>query len=377
MKKTIIAILVVILWVIWYYTAIRYPSFSIQEQNDAKMVLFWLLLGVSFIVINYLTNRDPKKNRIFVRWILIFDLYVLWNFFLKQDLHINWVEFAIFFIFLLLLILNSFIKHRIKKIIWIVLWIWLLFFLSNAILPDFEINPLENTNTSNKNQIIINNQENIEKLKENGAKIIINRQKNDKTINITQSIQEEINIDLVKKISFLSKSDSINTDVYILIWESIIYMKPQSSIDFSISWGKLLLYSDSLNSRVHLYTNQEDEFLIWWDNLIPEKLNKIEDQKIMKDLQEIKNNKILEQNWWFLLENNITRKISKILLDISFYIFPDQYKNNLENYDSVIKLLWIEDTSNNYKDSETWSWTKKDIINQIKKWYWKTYLKLF
>lgn len=367
----------VILWVIWYYTAIRYPSFSIQEQNDAKMVLFWLLLWVSFIVINYLTNRDPKKNRIFVRWILIFDLYVLWNFFLKQDLHINWVEFAIFFIFLLLLILNSFIKHRIKKIIWIVLWIWLLFFLSKAILPDFEINPLENTNTSNKNQIIINNQENIEKLKENWAKIIINRQKNNKTINITESIQEEINIDLVKKISFLSKSDNIKTDLYILIWENIVYMKPQSSIDFSISWSKLLLYSESLNSRVHLYTNQEDKFLIWWNNMIPERLNEIEDQKIMKDLQEIKNNKILEQNWWFLLENNITRKISKILLDISFYIFPDQYKNNLENYDSVIKILLIEDISNSYKDSQAWSWAKKNIINQIKKWYWKTYLKLF
>lgn len=377
MKKIIITIFVVILCVVWYYIAIRYPSFSIQEQNDAKMVLFWLLLGVSFIVINYLTNRDPKKNKIFVRWILIFDLYVLWNFFLKQDLHINWVEFAIFFIFLLLLILNSFIKHRIKKIIWIILWIWLLFFLSKAILPDFEINPLENTNTSNKNQIIINNQENIEKLKENVAKIIINRQKNNKTISITQSIQEEINIDLVKKISFLSKSDSIDTDLYILIWESIVYMKPQSSIDFSISWNKLLLYSDSLNSRVHLYTNQEDKFLIWWNNLIPERLNKIEDQKIMKDLQEIKNNKILEQNWWFLLENDITRKISKGLLDISFYFFPVQYKNNLENFDTVVKLLQLENTDSSYEKSWISTWDKESILKQIKKWYWKTYLKLF
>lgn len=373
MKKIVIIIIAILLAIISYFVINNYWSFDIQTQNDIKIAWFGLLLGVSFIRINYLSKKNPKKNREIIRTILIFNLYVLGNFFLKSEINLNWTEFAIFFIFLLLLILTSYIKHRIKAIIWLILWVWILFFLLKAVFPDFEIDPNEIETTKNQDKITIQNTETTENLSANNTKIIVERNKWNKTINIEWNSQEAINIDDIKKISFLSKSDKIQTKVFISIWKDIIYLNPQSSINFQSSGEKTIISSDSIIWKVWIYPSSPSNIIISWSNI-----NSINPQN-NEELQKLQDNKsaIINQYGWFLIENQVTRKISKFLLDISFYMFPAQYKDNLENYDSVIKLLWIEDVSSNYKDSQAWSWTKNDILNQIKKWYWKTYLKLF
>lgn len=373
MKKIVIIIIAVLLSIISYFVVSNYQSFDIQTQNDIKIAWFWLLLGVSFIRINYLSKKDPKKNREIIRTIMIFNLYILGNFFLKSEINLNWVEFSIFFIFLLLLILSSYIKHWIKAIIWLILWIWILFFLLKAVFPDFEINPNDIETTKFQDKITIQTTENTDTLLANNTKILIDKLKGNKTINIEWSSWEPINIKDIRKISFLSKSDKIQTKTFISIWKDILFLNPQSSINFQSSGEKIIISSDSINWKIWIYPNSKSNIILSWNSI-----NSINTQTD-EELQKIQDNKseIINQYWWFLIENQITRKISKILLDISFYIFPDQYKNNIENYNSVIKLLWIEDVSDSYKDSQSWSWNTKDIINQVKKGYWKTYLKLF
>lgn len=373
MKKIVIIIIAVLLAIISYFVISNYWSFDIQTQNDIKIAWFGLLLGISFIRISYLSKKNPKKNKEIIRTILIFDLYILGNFFLKSEINLNWAEFAIFFIFLLLLILSSYIKHWIKSIIWLILWIWILFFLLKAVFPDFEIDPNEINLNQIQDKLIIQTTENQGSLDSNTAKLIIEKSKNIKTIDIKWNSQESINIDDIKKISFLSKSDKIQTKVFVSIWKDIIYLNPQSSINFKPSGEKTIISSDSINWKIWIYPSPTSDIIISWNNI-----NQINPQN-NEEIQKLKDNKseIINQYGWFLIENQITRKISKSLLDISFYIFPSQYKNNLENYDSVIKLLWIEDVSSNYKDSQTWSWNTEEILNQVKKWYWKTYLKLF
>lgn len=373
MKKIFTLIFAIILGISLYFVVSNYWSFDIQTQNNIKIAWFGLLLGISFIRINYLSKKNPKKNREIIRAILIFNLYILGNFFLKSEINLNWAEFAIFFIFLLLLILSSYIKHWIKAIIWLILWIWILFFLLKAVFPDFEISPKNIEINEIQDKITIQTTENTENLLANNAKIIIERSKGNKTINIEWNKQEPINIKDIRKISFLSKNDQVQAKLFIFIWKDILFINPQSSISFQSSGEKIVISSDSINWKIWIYPNSKSNIILSWNNI-----NQINTQN-NEEFQKLQDNKseIINQYGWFLIENQITRKISKVLLDISFYLFPVKYKNNLENYGSVIKLLWIEDIENDYKNSQIWSWTTKDIINQVKKWYWKTYLKLF
>ncbi len=373
MKKIVIAIITILLAILAYFILINYNNFDIQTQNDIKTAWFGLLLGISFILISYLSNRNAKKNKEIVRTILIFDLYILGNFFLKPNINLNWPEFAIFFIFLLLLILTSYIKHWTKTIIWLILWIWILFFLLKSVFPDFEINPNEIDTNQTQNKLLVQTTENTDTLKSNNVKLTIETSKNTKSVDIIWNSESPINIDNIHKISFLSKSDKVQAKIYIIIWKDILYINPQSTINFQSSGEEIIISSNSPADKVWIYQNSSSNIIISWNNI-----NSINPQN-NEELQKIMNNKslIINQYGWFFIENQITRKISKILLNISFYLFPNQYKNNLENYNSVVKLLWIENTLDNYKDSKTWSWTTKDIINQVKKWYWKTYLKLF
>lgn len=372
MKKVVILVITIILAIMTYFVIINYGSFDIQTQNDIKIGGFGLLLGISFIVISYLSNKNAKKNREIIRSILILDLYILGNFFLKDNLNLNWSEFAIFFMFLLLLILTSYIKHRIKWIIWLILWIWILFFLLKSVFPDFEINPNEISIDQIQNKLVIQTSEKPEALSLNNTKIIIESTKNTKSIDILWNLESSININDIKKISFLSKNDKIHAKIYITIGKDILYLNPQSSINFQYSGAKTIINSDSIKWKVWIYQNSTSNIIIDW-NIISNDPQNIEEVKKLQDNKSL----LISQYGWFLIENQTTRKISKLLLDISFYIFPSQYKNNIENYNSVIKLLWIGDISDNYKDSQAWTWTQKSFFNQIKKWYWKTYLKLF
>jgi len=90
---------------------------------------------------------------------------------------------------------------------------------------------------------------------------------------------------------------------------------------------------------------------------------------LIENYEKAKFKYITNQAWGFVIMQPLYQRFSKKLLDISYYIRPEIYQKNIDNYEIYKQYFKRETSTTNYKMEENWF---DLILQQAKKWQKET-----
>lgn len=359
LKKFIIAFLTTSAFSILVYFLISLYDQSWHTINILNQNLYYIIfLFISIIFSLTLYGNENKKSKLMMSLIFFINFFYLVFLFWISNIWLSQTQWLFLIGFLIIWLISNYIKNIFWNIITTVSVLWILITIFFTIIPLYEEAPdiewfekLFSTQLMTYSKIDIN--QSVTVLEKDNKPYIFKNWLFSYDLKINNSWSQ-----------IIFKSDKLyqNTFAYILLPnQEIIQIYPQSAININNN-----MEIEIITGIIKYYPQNIKNISFTWKFLPSIIVDEQNINTVLNRYEQGLKKHIFNQIWWKTNQNKNITKISKILLEFLSKIIPNQFKNNLENFENFEKYLYKDTENNNYKNDFDNTKIQKDIIKDIK-----------